>query len=65
MSLNAPNITNKRLDPALIRREFLAYRRLTCTILMAQLPRVVFDAPRRFEIRVPVLARPPLSSLSP
>jgi hypothetical protein len=23
MSLNAPNITNKRLDPALIRREFL------------------------------------------
>jgi cysteine desulfurase / selenocysteine lyase len=54
MSLNAPKITNKTFDPALIKREFPGLRATTLHYLdsaaTAQMPRVVLDALRRFEI---------------
>jgi cysteine desulfurase / selenocysteine lyase len=54
MSLNAPKITNKTLDPALIKRQFPGLRATSLHYLdsaaTAQMPRVVLDALRRFEI---------------
>ena len=54
MSLNAPKITNKTFDPALIKREFPGLRATNLHYLdsaaTAQMPRVVLDALRRFEI---------------
>ena len=54
MSLNAPKIMNKTFDPALIKREFPGLRATNLHYLdsaaTAQMPRVVLDALRRFEI---------------
>ena len=54
MSLSAPNIANKTFDPALIKREFPGLRATNLHYLdsaaTAQMPRVVLDALRHFEI---------------